>query len=49
MFKYKFFAVMLTTQAGHEAKAESEATKSEAEDEAEAKNLFRGRGCGHNV
>jgi len=40
VFKYKFFAVMLTRPAGHEAKAESEATKSEAEDEAEAQNFF---------
>ena len=31
MFKYKFFAVMLTRQAGREAKAESEATMYEAE------------------
>jgi len=37
--------VMLTRPAGHEAKAEAEARKSEAEDEAQ--NFFRGRG--HNV
>jgi len=36
-------AGMLTRPAGHEAKAEAEARKSEAEDEAQ--NSFRGRGC----
>ena len=35
-------AVMLTRPAGNEAKAE--ARKSEAEDDAEAQNFFRGRG-----
>ena len=35
-------AVMLTRPAGHEAKAEAEARKSE--DGAEAQNFFRGRG-----
>ena len=38
---------MLTRPAGHEAKAEAETRKSEAEDEAEAQKIFRGRG--HNV
>ena len=36
---------MLTRPAGHEAKAEAEARKSEAEDEAQ--KIFRDRG--HNV
>jgi len=31
---------MLTRPAGHEAKAEAEARKSEADDEAEAQNFF---------
>jgi len=35
---------MLTRPAGHEAKAEAEARKSEAEDQAEAQKFFRGRG-----
>ena len=38
---------MLTRPAGHEAKDEAEARKSEAEHEAEAQIFFRGRG--HNV
>jgi len=35
---------MLTRPAGHEAKAEAEARKSEADDEAEAQKFFRGGG-----
>jgi len=35
---------MLTRPDGHEAKAEAEARKGEAEDKAEAQNFFRGRG-----
>ena len=35
---------MLTRPAGHEAKAEAEARKNEAEDEVEAQKFFRGRG-----
>ena len=38
---------MLTRSAGHEAKADAEERKSEAKDEAETQNFFRGRG--HNV
>jgi len=34
---------MLTRPAGHKAKAQAEARKSGAEDEAEAQNFFRGR------
>jgi len=40
-------AGVLTRIAGHEAKAETDARNSEAEDEAEAQKFFRGRG--HNV
>ena len=35
---------MLTRPAGHETKAETEARKREAEDEAETQNFFRGQG-----
>ena len=38
---------MLTRPAGHKAKAQAEARKSGAEDEAEAQKFFRGQG--HNV
>ena len=41
----RFHSVMLTRPAVHEAEAETR--KSEAEDEAEAQKIFRGRG--HNV
>ena len=40
---------MLTRPARHEAKAEAEARKSEAEDEAEVQKFLGGQGRGHNV
>jgi len=42
------FSGMLTRPAGHEANAEAEARKNEAEDDAEAQ-FFSSRGRGHNL